>query len=103
MEGDAVVVRALGSWENKITITTAADIGKLTAMILFATGANYVRNEVVHVAGETLSYGDLAALVEEVRGRKAKREVWSVEHMRKELKTDPEHGLKKYRVVFAEG
>lgn len=103
VEGYEVVVRALGSWENRITVTTAEDIGKLTAKILFGTGTNYVKNMVVHIASETFSYGDLAAVVGEVTGRKVKREVWSVEHLKEELRTDPENGLKKYRVVFAEG
>ncbi len=32
----ANAVHALGSWENAVTVTTAEDIGKLTAEILFA-------------------------------------------------------------------
>ncbi|KAH9217741.1 saccharopine dehydrogenase-like oxidoreductase [Leptodontidium sp. 2 PMI_412] len=95
------VVRALGGWENKVTVTTPEDIGRLTAMIVFAEPK--VKNEVVYVAGETVSYGRVADIVERVTGKKVKREVWSVDFLKKELAEDPENVIKKYRVVFGEG
>src|ERR1700722_10277445 len=45
-------VNALGSWDNAVTVTTAEDIGALTAEIVFAE-PRFV-NEVVHVAGDTI-------------------------------------------------
>ncbi|TVY73604.1 Isoflavone reductase-like protein, partial [Lachnellula suecica] len=49
-EGD-VTVRALGSWENQVTVTTPRDIGRLTSEIVFWEPE--FRDEVVFVAGET--------------------------------------------------
>jgi hypothetical protein len=95
------MVRALGSWENGVTVTTPRDIGKITARVVIEEPR--VKNEVVYTAGETISYGELADVVEEVTGRKIERKVWTVQELKKELKGDPENGLRKYRVVFAEG
>lgn len=100
-EGGEVVVRALGSWENRVTVTTPGDIGNLTARVLFEEPR--IRNQVVYIAGETVSYGKVADLVESATKRKAKREVWSVEKLKDDLRADPDDTVKKYRVVFAEG
>jgi len=94
-------VRGLGGWENRVTVTSAADIGRLTAEIVFVEPR--VRNEVVYTAGQTIGYGELADLVERVLGRKVKREPWGVEVMRQRLRESPDDFLQKYRVVFAEG
>ncbi|KUJ15969.1 putative isoflavone oxidoreductase [Mollisia scopiformis] len=99
--GDEMVVRALGDWENKVTVTTPEDIGKLTAMVVFEEPK--IKNRVVYTAGETVSYGRVAEIVESVLGKKVKREVWSVEKLKEDLKSDPNDSLKKYRVVFAQG
>lgn len=99
-DGKEVTVRALGSWENRVTVTTPGDIGKLTAMILFEKPR--IRNQVVYIAGETVSYGKVADVVEIVIRKKVKREVWSIEKLKDDLGADPEDNVKKYRVVFAE-
>jgi hypothetical protein len=96
-----VIVRALGGWENKVTVTSPVDIGELTARVVFDRGLEW--NSVVYTAGESISYGGLADVVENVSGKRVKREVWTVESLKDELKGDPGDGLKKYRVVFAEG
>jgi hypothetical protein len=95
------VVRALGGWENRVTVTTPEDIGRLTSMIVFEVPR--VRNQVVYMAGETVSYGQVANLVEEVTGREVRREVWTVERLERELKEDPGDTIRKYRVAFAVG
>lgn len=95
------VVRGLGGWDNKVTVTTPEDIGKLTAEIVFTEPK--IRNQVVYTAGETINYGALADLVDEVMGKKVLREEWSKESMRKNLVEDPGNFVQKYRVVFAEG
>jgi len=95
------VVRALGDWENKVTLTTAEDIGKLTAAIVFQEPK--FRNEVVYIASDTVSYGQVAEAVDEVLGRQVERELWTVDYLKEELRKDPESALGKYRVVFAEG
>ncbi|WP_275297648.1 NmrA family NAD(P)-binding protein [Streptomyces sp. CdTB01] len=51
-------VNALGSLETAVTVTTPEDIGVLTADILFAEPR--IRNEIVYLAGDTITYGELA-------------------------------------------
>jgi hypothetical protein len=98
------VVRALGGWENKVTVTTPEDIGRLTAGIVFEEPG--AKNEVLFTAGETVSYGDLAGIVEGVVGKKVKRELWTVKRLEREL--EEQRGkegetMAKYRVAFAVG
>jgi hypothetical protein len=95
-------VRALGSWGNEVTVTTVEDIGRVTAEIVFVEEPR-VRNEIVFMAGETVSYGRVAEVVDKVLGERVVREVWDVDGLEEELKKDPENAIKKYRVVFAKG
>ena len=94
------LVRALGSWENKITATSVEDIGQVVAEIVYS--APEVQG-VVHVAGDTLTYADLARVTGSVSGQVVDRELWSVEKLKSDLLQDPNNGMKKYRVVIAEG
>ncbi|KFY65139.1 hypothetical protein V496_02772 [Pseudogymnoascus sp. VKM F-4515 (FW-2607)] len=100
-DGNGTVVRCLGGWENKVTVTTAQDIGILTAEIVFVEPI--IANQVVYTAGETISYGRLATVVENIVGKPVKREEWPVEWMEGELEKDPRNVLWKYRVVFGKG
>lgn len=97
---DRKTVRALGSWENKVTVTGLSDIGHVVASII---NMGKHAQGVVYTAGETLSYGNLADVVEKVWRHKVTREELTVEMLKEELAKDPENGLKKYRVVFGEG
>jgi hypothetical protein len=101
-QGEELVVRALGGWENSITVTTPEDIGRLTAEIVFSD-PKVGKDEVVYTAGDTISYEGLAGLLEEVTRGKVRREVWTVEGLTKELESDPEDNMKRYRVAFAKG
>ncbi|KAH6675594.1 isoflavone reductase [Halenospora varia] len=98
-----VKVRALGGWENGVTVTTPGGIGRVVTAVVAAEDLNW--NQVVYTAGETITYGKLANLVEGFvgEGRKVEREDWNVETLKKELEADPENVIKRYRVVFAEG
>lgn len=91
-----VTVRALGSWNTKVTVTTPEDIGHLTARIVFD---REIGNQVVYIAGDTISYGELA----KVLGPDAKKEEWDVEFLKGELQKKTDDALRKYRVVFGEG
>ena len=93
-------VHALGSWDTAVTVTTPEDIGVLTAEIVFEPR---IVNSVVFTAGDTLTYGRLAEIVDSILGRKVRREAWSVPELKDELAKDPGNPIKKYRVVFAEG
>jgi hypothetical protein len=96
------VVRALGSWETAVTVTAPEDIGALTADIVFAERPRF-RNEVVYTAGDTVTYGQLAEIVEKVLDVKVAKEEWILPLLKHELENDPGNAIKKYRVVFAEG
>ena len=97
---DRKTVRALGGLENRVTVTTPKDIGRVVAEILWAAPET---EGVVYIAGETLSYGRLGSIVEKTLGTQVTMEEWSVDKLKDDLDKDPENGLKKYRVVFAEG
>ncbi|KAL9596249.1 MAG: hypothetical protein Q9219_005910 [cf. Caloplaca sp. 3 TL-2023] len=98
--GKEVTVRALGSWENKVTVTTPDDIGSVVAHLVLRER----KTGVVFTAGDTVSYQQLADLIEQRVGQgQVQKEVWTLQHLRNQLGQDPENTLKKYRVVFAEG
>lgn len=94
-------VHALGSWDTAVTVTTPNDIGALTAEICFAEPR--VVNSIVYTAGDTVTYAQLADIVDSVLGRKVRRVEWSMPELKDELAKDPNDSIKKYRVVFAEG
>ncbi|KAL8745766.1 MAG: hypothetical protein Q9184_007833 [Pyrenodesmia sp. 2 TL-2023] len=97
-----VTVRALGSWENRVTVTTPGDIGRVVARLVLEEGNG--RDGVVYTAGDTVSYGEMASLVEDVVGEgRVRREVWGVDFLRGELEKEPGDLLRKYRLLFAEG
>ncbi|KAJ6478792.1 saccharopine dehydrogenase-like oxidoreductase [Mycena vitilis] len=97
---EAGVCRALGSWDNAVTVTTPQDIGMLTARI---AGETWESSGVVYTAGDTIFYGALADVVERTLGKQVKREIWTIDHLMEELKNDPGDRTKKYRAVFAMG
>ncbi|KAI4097909.1 MAG: hypothetical protein LQ344_000181 [Seirophora lacunosa] len=98
--GKKVVVRALGSWENRVTVTTPEDIGKIVAELVLRDR----RTGVVFTAGDTISYEHLAHLLENHAGTDmVQRQLWDLEYLSDELRRDPDNAIKKYRVVFAEG
>ena len=94
-------VHALGSWDNTVTVTTPQDIGTLTAEILFA--APRIANRVVYTAGDTVTYAELANILDRILPQKVRRVEWSVPLLRDQLASDPDSAINKYRVVFAEG
>jgi hypothetical protein len=61
---DQPAVRALGGWDNSVTVTTPEDIGALTADIVFARQPKF-KNEVVYTAGDTVSTGALPISLKE--------------------------------------
>jgi len=95
------IVNALGSWSNRVTLTDVDDIGRCTAEVV-SHWAN-VSDEIVYLAGDTVTYGQLADVVEEVGGSKVERVEWTVDHLKAELAKDPQNPMTRYRLVFAEG
>lgn len=94
-------VHGLGSWATKVTVTTPDDVGKLTTEILLAEPR--IVDEVVYVAGDTISYGELANVVERVTGREFEKTEWSLDKLRADLATAPDDVMARYRGAFALG
>jgi nucleoside-diphosphate-sugar epimerase len=103
ISADPPTMRALGSWDTRVTLTTAEDIGRLTAEALLSPDAESLINGVVYTAGDTVNYADLARIVEDVTGKEVRRELWDVAMLVERLARDPKDELAKYRVVFAKG
>ncbi|MGE2713656.1 aromatic alcohol reductase [Mycolicibacterium litorale] len=98
---EANTVHALGSWDNTVTLTTPEDIGRLTTEVLYAQPP-FV-DEVVYLAGDTITYRQLADIVDATLDTRVRRVEWTVEHLHTELADDPTDTMRKYRAVFAEG
>ena len=94
------VVYALGSLDTAITVTTAEDIGRLTAEVLISEPK--IHSTVVYTAGDTITYGQFADILEGTLGRVFQREESSVTELQKALAQAPHDAMRKYRVVFAE-
>ncbi|WP_407315929.1 aromatic alcohol reductase [Pseudomonas sp. nanlin1] len=94
-------VNALGSLDTAVTVTTARDIGTLTATIILHS-PRFI-NQVVYTAGDTLTYADLADLLERVTGHSFERRALIVQRLQADLEQMPDDNLRKYRAVFAMG
>ena len=103
------VVRALGGWENRVTVMAVEDIGKVTSQIVLGedTERLFERSGPVFVAGDTVSYGELAGFLEKFTGREFRKEVVTVEQAIEGARSDDAAGvssaLNKYRAVFGQG
>jgi len=73
----------------------------LTAKIVFAKPR--LANQVVFVAGDTLTYAQLADAIDARLNRTVSRIEWSVPKLKNDLDAAPNDQLSKYRAVFAEG
>ncbi|HEY8518075.1 MAG TPA: aromatic alcohol reductase [Candidatus Binatia bacterium] len=94
-------IHGLGSWDTKVTVTTPEDIGKLTTEILLTEPR--IANEVVYVAGDTISYGKLAEVVERVTGQTFEKTEWTIDKLRADLAAAPTDVMTRYRAAFALG
>lgn len=94
-------VHALGSLDNAVTLTTPDDIGVLTAEIVFFEPT--IRNQIVFLAGDTVTYGEVADKLEAALYRPFSRSEWTVPFLMGELARDPQNMMRKYRAAFAQG
>ncbi|MBL6081217.1 aromatic alcohol reductase [Belnapia sp. T18] len=94
-------VHGLGSWDTRVTVTTPEDVGKLTTEILLAKPR--IADQVVYVAGDTISYGHLAEVVERVTGRAFEKVEWTLGKLRADLAAAPDDVMTRYRAAFALG
>lgn len=97
------IVRGLGTWENKLTLTTPEDIGRVVADVVLDPREYEQGSQVVYTAGDTLSYKQIADVVESHFGVEFTRELWDRETTKKHVQEDPNNALVKYRDTFAEG
>ncbi|KAK3322218.1 hypothetical protein B0H66DRAFT_638690 [Apodospora peruviana] len=95
------VVRALGTWDTSVTVSTLEAIGTMVAEVVYVPGD--IMNQVVYIGGETISYRRLADLVEATYQVPFKREVWDVASLKKILEDNPDDLFARYRVVFGAG
>lgn len=93
--------RALGSWDNKITVTTPHDIGRLTAEMVFVPDGTL--NKVVYIGGDTVSYGQLADILEQSFRESFKREEWELSFLKDRLSANPNNLWYKYQCIFGDG
>ncbi|KAK5155062.1 hypothetical protein LTS14_006017 [Recurvomyces mirabilis] len=91
-------VTALGSWNNELTVTSPKDIGLVVAEVVLAAPEV---DGIIYTAGDTISMGRLADVVENVLGTRVRRKLATAKELEAELKADPSDGMKKYRAVFA--
>lgn len=94
-------VRALGSWQNKVTVTTPVDIGRLTAEMALVPAGTVDR--VVYIGGETVSYGQLADTLDQVSGQSFQREEWTTGYLQDRLTKHPDSLWYKYQCIFGDG
>ena len=94
-------VHALGSLDAAVMLTTPDAIGVLTAEIVFFEPA--IRNEIVFLAGDTVTYDEVADKLEAALGRPFSRSEWTVPFLMEELASDPQNMMRKYRAAFAQG
>lgn len=99
LKNDAV--HALGSLDTAVTLTTPEDIGALTAEVVFARPR--IRNEIVYLAGDTVTYGQVAEKLQSGLGRPFSRSEWTEQYLLDELAEDPQNMMRKYRAAFAQG
>ena len=94
-------INALGGWDTAVTLTTPDDIGRLTAEIFFTEPQ--IENEIVYIAGDTITYGKLADIAESLSGQNYERTLSGMEEITNDLKNDPTNFVKKYRSIFGAG
>ncbi|ORM61951.1 aromatic alcohol reductase [Pantoea rodasii] len=92
-------VCALGDWQHAVTLTTPEDIGHLTADIFFHQPT--FRNEIVYIAGDTLTYSELADLMRAHWGTEVNRKLLDRLKLQDDVRHDPQDVGANYRLAFA--
>ena len=94
-------VRALGSWDTCITVTLPKDIGIMVAEMVYVP--ENTENRVVYIAGDTVTYGQVADILDAAFNTKFERQVFDIPYLRKKLKDEPDNLWLKYQIIFGEG
>lgn len=99
VDKDNKAVYGLGDWQYAVTLTTPEDIGTLTAEIFFHRPV--LRNQVVYIAGDTLTYGEIADLMQAHWGVAIKRILLDKAKLLEDVHHCPDDVAAKYRLAFA--
>ncbi|KAL2855390.1 hypothetical protein BJY01DRAFT_204551 [Aspergillus pseudoustus] len=75
------VVYGIGDWNRQFSTTTPEDIGKFTAELVLGPERDtvFAVNGPVYVAGDTVSYNDVARIVEDITGASFTRRLLTLE------------------------
>ena len=98
--GNEVKVTALGAWENKVTMTSAEDIGRLTADIVLGRAADGMASGVQYLAGDTTTFEGLANALQEA-GWDVQRDLLSEEELLHAREARPDELGPKYQLIWA--
>ncbi|KAB8336640.1 hypothetical protein FH972_020951 [Carpinus fangiana] len=93
-------VRALGSWETLTAVTRVEDIAQA------AVAAVCVHPEtkgIIKIAGQNISYEELAEVISRVTGKEVEKEMWGLDDLKKEQEQEPNDVMRRYRVIFGGG
>lgn len=99
IDAHSKTVYALGDWQHAVTLTTPEDIGRLTAEIFFHQPAFH--NEVVFIAGDTVTYSELADLMRAHWGSEINRKLLDGQKLQDDVQYNPQDPGAKYRLAFA--
>src|SRR5690606_15940453 len=77
------------------------DIGRLTTEIVLEQPR--IANQIIYIASDTLSYGTLADIAEDVTNTTFTRELLTHELLNDALARDPDDIMARYRTAFALG
>lgn len=92
-------VRALGDADYALTLTTPEDIGMLTAKIFFHRPS--IENEAVYIAGDTITYRQLAEQLSRHFGIRFTLKVDDIGSLQHAAKNSPRDASAAYRLAFA--
>lgn len=99
VDAHSKTVYGLGNWDHAVTLTTPEDIGRLTADIFLCQPA--YRNEVVFIAGDTLTYRELADVMHAHWGSEVTRILLDGQKLEYDVLQNSQDVGAKYRLAFA--
>ncbi|MEA9393262.1 aromatic alcohol reductase [Acerihabitans sp. TG2] len=99
IEAQSKTVCALGDWQYAVTLTTPEDIGQLTSDVFFHQPT--FRNEIVYISGDTLTYSELADLMQAHWGAEVNRKLLEKKKLEVDVRHNPDDVGAKYRLAFA--
>ncbi|HAK33585.1 MAG TPA: aromatic alcohol reductase [Pantoea sp.] len=99
IDAQSKTVCALGDWQYAVTLTTPEDIGQLTADIFFHQPT--FKNEIVYIAGDTLTYSELADLMSDHWGTEVNRKLLDGQKLQDDVQHNSQDVGANYRLAFA--